>query len=291
MRAGLWRTCSTTKIAGATIRTACCLAKHYADRRSKKTRTNRSRDCRVDGRDFERDLDRAKSEADIAVSLNPNSALAYKCLGTYTLFGKAAGGYSSDRARHAPRPRITSAISPLPWLGKSARRQVRDCGSSAEAAYFAGSRDGFFPRHTHFRSWSSRRCRRGPSRLARTQKNQSEILIQRTFRDNPSAKRMSKGLPWVSPKPDCRTNKLTSYSKISVLMTEMALPKVRAEIPSEGGRRASPRLGAAMWSAMPRTSIFAMPAGAGSRLATLCRTYCPGPRSRRPAFSHPSGIN
>jgi adenylate cyclase len=38
---------------------------------------------------FERDLDRAKSEADIALSLNPNFALAYSNLGTiYTYLGE-----------------------------------------------------------------------------------------------------------------------------------------------------------------------------------------------------------
>ena len=44
---------------------------------------------------FEKDLDRAKSEADIALSLNPNFAVAYAILGSiHTLLGTAAGGNS-----------------------------------------------------------------------------------------------------------------------------------------------------------------------------------------------------
>ena len=35
---------------------------------------------------FEKDLDRAKSEADVALSLNPNSSLAYASLGSIRMF-------------------------------------------------------------------------------------------------------------------------------------------------------------------------------------------------------------
>ena len=59
------------------------LAKQYArtgDR--ERTRTNRWRDVSRVGRVFERDLDRAKSEIDIAISLNPNLALAHNIRGT-----------------------------------------------------------------------------------------------------------------------------------------------------------------------------------------------------------------
>ena len=51
---------------------------------------------------FEKDLDRAKSEIDLALSLNPSLALAHKpCWQQSHLFGTAAGSNAGNRAGHA----------------------------------------------------------------------------------------------------------------------------------------------------------------------------------------------
>ena len=82
---------------------------------------------------------------------------------------------------------------------------------------------------------------------------------------------MSKELPWVSPKPDCRTNRLTSYAEINALMTEMALPKVRAEIPSGGAR--SGRENFRLWVQSGGQLLYARnPGPRGQAIIDLLRT-------------------
>ena len=157
---------------------------------------------------FEKDLDRAKSEAEIALSLNPNSALSLQQSWQHSyLLGTAAGGDCGDRARHAPRPRLKHAISPLPRHGVPACRQVRNSGGSCSGSAFCSC-----PRRILAAPCSlpllviSVRSRR-PVASGTNSRDQSEILIQRTFRaGNPSGKRTSKGLPRALRKPDCRTN-------------------------------------------------------------------------------------
>ncbi len=93
---------------------------------------------------FEKDLDRAKSEAETALSCNPNYAFAYNRPRHHSdLLGTAAGSDCDDRACHASRSRAEQALSPLPRHGVSACRQIRDCGSFAQAAGLPSARTDF----------------------------------------------------------------------------------------------------------------------------------------------------
>jgi adenylate cyclase len=75
------------------------------------------------------------------------------------LRGTAAGRDCGNRTCHASRSCLEQAISPLSRHCVFACREVRGCGSSAQAAGFPCARYRFYPRRTRFRSWSSRRHR------------------------------------------------------------------------------------------------------------------------------------
>ncbi len=71
------------------LETPCGLQNTMRNTRSKRTPTNRLRDLSRRGPQSKKDLGRAKSEADIALSLNPNFAGAYVILGhIQTLSGR-----------------------------------------------------------------------------------------------------------------------------------------------------------------------------------------------------------
>jgi tetratricopeptide (TPR) repeat protein len=130
---------------------------------------------------FEKDLDRATSEVNIALRLNPNFALAYSNLASIH-------NYSGRPLEAIPVLERAIRLDPafraqnLHFLGCApACWQVRNSGGFATGAHSPSAGDGFQPRLTRFFSWLSRRGRRGWSHLARTQRNQSEILVHRTF--------------------------------------------------------------------------------------------------------------
>ncbi len=73
--------------------------------------------------------------------------------------------------------------------------------SLAKRAHSLSAGDGLRPRLPRFCSWLSRRGRRGWSHLARTERNQSEIVVQRTFQPaTVQARRTWNGLPKASPR-------------------------------------------------------------------------------------------
>ena len=109
---------------------------------------------------FERDLDRAKSEIDIALSLNPNLALAHNIRGTNRIYsGQPLEAIPEIEQAMRLDPAFKSAISSLPRYGISACRQVRNSGHFAEAADCPRAQDGFFARSSRFCPWPSRRVR------------------------------------------------------------------------------------------------------------------------------------
>ena len=93
---------------------------------------------------FEKDLDRAKSEVDIALSLNPNFSGAYTSLGSiHTYSGRPLEAIPA--LEHATRldPAFRSATSTLPQHGVPACGQVRHSGGFAKGAHPPNTRDGF----------------------------------------------------------------------------------------------------------------------------------------------------
>jgi len=86
---------------------------------------------------FGADLDRAKAEAQLALTLNPNSAEAYSVLGNaYIFFGPAAGSDTDDRTVDPARPRLYAAASSHPGGSQppsrgNTRPPRRCCGSAS----------------------------------------------------------------------------------------------------------------------------------------------------------------
>ena len=106
---------------------------------------------------FEKDLDRAKSEIDIALSLNPNFASAYASLGSICSYaGQPLEAIPLLERAMRLDPGSYHPISSLPRHGISACRQVRNSSGSAAAAHSPRARDGFFTCRARFRSRSSR---------------------------------------------------------------------------------------------------------------------------------------
>ena len=115
---------------------------------------------------YEKDLDRAKSEAENALSLNPNLAMAYNTLG-------GIRSYSGQPLEAIPMIERAMRLEPASnlryvhflgmaylWLAST------NSGEPSQAASFLDERRIFHARCC-FRSGASRRARRGPSHLAR----------------------------------------------------------------------------------------------------------------------------
>jgi hypothetical protein len=131
---------------------------------------------------FRGDLTRAQSEVGIALSLNPNLAMAYNIAGSIRMYaGEPLEAIRADRARHPPRPGGQDAISALPRLGEPRRRQIRNGGCAVQAAHCAGAGNRLFAFSARLCARSSRPGRRGPPHLARTRRDQSEVFVQRAF--------------------------------------------------------------------------------------------------------------
>ena len=155
---------------------------------------------------YERDLDLAKSEIDIAISLNPNLALAHNLRGTIRSF-------SGQPLEAIPEielaMRLDPALSPqsLHFLGLANLL----AGKYETAAALLRQRIILVPGTDFTRAvLASALGHLGDVDEARRVWHElKEINPKYSFREHfshPSGKRMSKELPWVSPKPDCRTN-------------------------------------------------------------------------------------
>ena len=162
---------------------------------------------------FEKDLDRAKSEVDIALSLNPNSSGAYASLGSiFSYSGQPLEAIPVLERATRLDPAFRPATSTLPRHGVSAGRQVRNSGGSVTGAHYPCARDGFYAASY----WLPLLVILVRSmRLVASGEN-----LERSIQSTPSTsispgnlsrgKTTSSGLRRVSRKPDCRPNKLTS---------------------------------------------------------------------------------
>ena len=162
---------------------------------------------------FEKDLDRAKSEADIALSLNPNFALAYTSLGSIH-------SYSGQPLEAIPMieraMRLDPAFRPqyLHFLGMA----YLLAGKYETAAALLRQRILLVPETDFSRALlasalghlgevdEARRIWR------RTQRDQSKILLQRTFR--PATFQEGRGRP-----ADCRGSRESRIVDLSPLIT------------------------------------------------------------------------
>ena len=159
------------------------LAKRYAEQAIEKNpKEPLARAVAAVAATFNGDLDRAQSEASIALSLNPNLAIAYNISGTIRMYaGQPLEAIPLiERAMRLDPAANTQYLHFLGMANLLAGKYETD-GGSVQAAHFSCAWNGFFTVRARVRSRSSRRDGRGPSRLARAHGDQSEILVQRTF--------------------------------------------------------------------------------------------------------------
>ena len=121
---------------------------------------------------MERDFLRAKSEADIALSLNPNYALAYNTLGSiHTYSGEPLEAITAIERAMRLDPAWNAAMSPLPRVQRICSLANTKQHPSCSGTGFVLCRDGFHARCARFRARSSWRGRRGRSK-------QLDVLIR-----------------------------------------------------------------------------------------------------------------
>ena len=200
---------STTRTVGVTILIARCHSPSGTrNRRSKRTRKNRLRDLSRRGRQSSKRTSIGRSPRQRSrVSLNPNYAFAYNCLGSiHTYSGRPLEAIAV--IEHAMRLDPAWSQQYLHFLGTA----YLLAGKYETAAALLRQRIFLVPETDFSRavlasvlviSVKSRR----PAHLATNSKDTiRNTHSENISADNPSGKRMSNGLPRVSRKPDCRTN-------------------------------------------------------------------------------------
>ena len=128
---------------------------------------------------FGRDIDRAQKEIEIALSLNPNMAMAYNIQGgTRIYLGRPEEAIPLIERAMRLDPATNQQFLHFLGMANLLAGRYETAAAALRERISAGARDGFFPLPPRLRSRPSRPDRGGPPRLAGTERNQSEIFVR-----------------------------------------------------------------------------------------------------------------